>query len=231
MTGKLYAVGVGPGDPELLTLKAVRVLKEVQAVAVPRGREEGESIALGIIGNKVDLKGKEIIELHFPMVKNLSPGHLKSQAEAVIKILQSGKDTAFVTLGCPTLYSTFFHLMESILKLDRTVKTEIIPGISSVNASSARAGISLALSGEKVAIVPAIYAGGLKPILKEFDSVVLMKAGSAIPAIRKALSEAGLLDNAVLVSRAGFPDEVITPLAMLNEDKLSYFSTIIVRKK
>jgi len=229
MKGKLYAVGVGPGDPELLTLKAIRVLKEADVVAVPKGREEGESMALGIIKKKIRLRGKKIIDLHFPMVKDLSREDLREQAETILSHLNKGQTVAFVTLGDPAIYSTFFHLYETLSGLDENIKAEIIPGVSSINAASARAGISLALAREKVAILPAIYRKDLKTLLKEFDTVVLMKAGSVLAELKEALKDMGLLENSILVSKAGFPDELIKPLSELNDEAPGYFSTLIIR--
>jgi precorrin-2/cobalt-factor-2 C20-methyltransferase len=229
MKGVLYAVGVGPGDPELLTLKAVRVLREADVIAVPKGREEGRSMALSIIEKAVPLNGKEIIELHFPMVKELSPEALQPQAERVLSLVREKKDVAFVTLGDPTLYSTFFHLYESILRIDGRIRAEIIPGVSSINASAARAGISLALAKEKVAILPAIYAKDLKDLLKGFETVVFMKPGSVLAELKNVLVEMGLFKNAVLVSKVGFSDEEVKPFSEVSETEASYFSTLIVR--
>jgi len=222
-------VGVGPGDPELLTLKAVRILKKTGIIAVPKGREGGESMALEIIKKALPLKGKEIIELHFPMVKVLSPEALRPQAETVLSHLREKKDVAFITLGDPTLYSTFFHLYEAVLSIEPDIEAEIVPGVSSINAAGARAGISLALSREKVAILPAIYVKNLKDLLREFETVVLMKPGSVLAELKNTLREVGLLEQAVLVSKVGFADEEIKSLSQVSEKEASYFSTLIIR--
>lgn len=230
MKGKLYAIGVGPGDPELLTLKAARLIKEAKTVAVPRGREDGGSLALRITQRAVCLEGKRVLELHFPMVKELSPGALRPAAEEVLSALKEG-DTAFLTLGDPTLYSTFFHLYRELLNLEPSARAEIVPGVSSITASAARAGRMLALSGEKVAILPAAYIEDYGRLLKEFDCVVLMKAHRVMDRIKAALREAGLLEEAVYVSRAGLEGETIKPAAEVTGEDLDYFSTVIVRAK
>jgi len=229
--GKLYAVGIGPGDPELMTLKAVRVIKEADVVCVPRGKQAGESMALGIVEQAVDLDGKQIIEAHFPMVKGSQREALKPVAEELIGVLQEGKDIAFITIGDPVLYSTFFHLYDAMLALEHDLDFEIIPGVSSVTASAARAGIGLALSGEKVAVVPATYVKDFEQVIKGFDTVVLMKVHRVIDEIKETLSSRGLTEGAVYVARAGLPDEIVKPLAEVGEADLDYFSIVIVRAK
>ncbi|MDA8388727.1 MAG: precorrin-2 C(20)-methyltransferase [Nitrospiraceae bacterium] len=228
MSGRLFAVGAGPGDPEFLTLKAVRILRQAGTIAVPRGRSDGTSLALGIIGGAVDLAGKNIIEIHFPMVRDIGAEALKPAAGRILEILRKGEDVAFVTLGDPTLYSTFFRLREAISLLDPLVPVEIVPGVTSVTAAAARAGLRLALSGEKLAVLPAFRRDELKDILERFETVCLMKAGSSFQEIKKILEEAGLAQNAVCVSRTGLPGEFVKPVADVTEDELDYFSTIIV---
>lgn len=235
-TGILYAVGAGPGDPELLTLKAVRILNECRHIVVPRGKQEGRSLALSIIEKAVGLDGKNknIIEMHFPMVKDKEKVSeaLRGQAGAVLNILQAGEDVAFVTLGDPTLYSTFFRLYDTMLDIapQAGLKGEIIPGVSSVTATAARAGRCLAVSDEKVAILPAVYIKDIGDVLEGFETVVLMKVHSVFEEVKKTLSEAGLLEAAVYVSEAGLPGETIKPLHLVASEELNYFSTVIITK-
>lgn len=229
MRGRLYAVGVGPGDPELMTLKAKKVLEAVDVLCVPKGRKAGESLALGIVEKAVVLEGKSIMEIHFSMVKGNKQEALKPAAEDVLRVLESGRDVAFVTLGDPTLYSTFFHLYDALRDIVPGLSVEVVPGVSSINASSARAGLSLALSGEKLAVLPATYVKDLRGALEGFDTVVLMKVHSVFEEVRKVLKAEGLLERAVYVSRAGMPDEVVKPLALVLPGELDYFSTVIVR--
>jgi precorrin-2/cobalt-factor-2 C20-methyltransferase len=227
---------VGPGDPELITLKAARILRQVDTIAVPRGKEGGESLALSIIKGAALAKGtalaegKTIIELHFPMIRRRpAPGALEGQARRVLDILEQGRDVAFATLGDPAIYSTFFHLYDAILALDPGIRAEIIPAVSSINASSALARKCLALSGEKIAVIPAPYMREPDRVFGLFETVVLMKVNSVFDEVKKTLTEAGLLDRAVYVSRAGLPGEIIKPVAEVLAEDLDYFSTIIVR--
>ncbi len=233
--GKVYAVGVGPGDPELLTLKAMRILERCGVIAVPKGRRDGESMALGIIGKAVGLEGKRILEIHFPMVVDLSPDALRPAAQSILDALKGGSEVAFVTLGDPSVYSTFFRLREALLLIEPALDVEVVPGITAITAAAARTGQGLALSGEKIAIVPATYCargggapGGLKEILEKFECVALMKVHSVFAEVKRALEESGKIDSALYVCRAGLDGETIKPVAQVEEKDLDYFSTIIV---
>lgn len=262
MTGKLYVIGVGPGDPELLTLKAVRILKEVPCICVPKGREEGSSLALSIIQRALSLEGKEIIEAHFPMRKTkdsneslVTSNKLNNKnsslvtryllpkgdseldekwAETVKNILNKlnkGIDVAFITIGDPAIYSTFFYLYDRLLELNPELKVEIIPGVSSINASAARTKIALALADEKIAILPANYMDNLKDTLEKFDTVVLMKVYKVFDDLIRTLNDIHLLKNAVYVSRAGMEDEKISEnIQDVKKEDLNYFSMVIIRK-
>lgn len=239
-TGKLYVVGVGPGDPELLTLKAVRILREVPVICVPKGREEGTSLALSIVRQSVDIDRKEILEAHFPMRKTRGSRHpdgdeldlkWRGTVEAIMDRLHRGLDTAFITIGDPTVYSTFFYLYDGLLELDPRLSIEIVPGVTSVTAAAARAGLSLGLADERIAILPATYEESLGETLRHFDTVILMKVHRVFDKIMKTLTEMDLLHRAVYVSRAGMEDEmVVYDLRTLEERDLNYFSMVIVRK-
>ncbi len=246
MSGSLYAIGIGPGDPELLTLKAVKRIKESAVLCVPKGREEGTSLALSIVEKAVSLKGKEIIEAHFPMKKTrassandvgarhalpLLDAKWNETAERITKRIQEGQNVAFLTLGDPTIYSTFFYLYEKLLKQQPAMNIEIIPGVSSINASASRARISLVLGDEKIAVLPANYLGNLKAALETFDTIVLMKVNKVLNDIVRLLTEMGLVERAVCISRAGMDDEkIIHDIREIKEEELNYFSLIIVRK-
>ena len=243
MTGKLYVVGVGPGDPELLTLKAVRILKQASCLFVPKGREEGSSLALSIVEKSLDLAGKEIVEIHFPMHKTMGQrsGQKVASAEldskwkkavaAVYDRLAKGVDAAFITIGDPTIYSTFFYIYDSLLALNADLEVEIVPGVSSINAAASRAGMSLGLADDRIAVLPATYAGELGDVLERFDTVVLMKVHRVFSTLFDTLEKMVLVDRAVYVSEAGMPGErIIRNLRDVKEQDLNYFSMVIVRK-
>ncbi|MCL5023667.1 MAG: precorrin-2 C(20)-methyltransferase [Nitrospirae bacterium] len=238
MTGTLYVVGVGPGDPELLTLKAARILREVSCICVPKGREEGSSLALSIAAEAVSLDGKEIIEAHFPMKKTRDAKHGTEldekwgrTVETVLQRLNAGADVAFITIGDPTIYSTFFYLYDRLLEENPGLGIEIIPGVSSVNASAARAKVSLGLADEKIAVIPATYAEDLKGYLAAFDTLVLMKVHKVFGGVLKVLGEEGLTGNAIYIVKAGMSDEkIFRNIRDVKEGDLNYFSLMIVRK-
>ncbi|OGW24046.1 MAG: precorrin-2 C(20)-methyltransferase [Nitrospirae bacterium GWB2_47_37] len=244
MTGKLYVIGVGPGDPELLTLKAVRVLREVPCICVPKGREEGNSLALSIVQKAriegLTLEGKEIIEAHFPMRKTRNNQESENceldtkwqeTIETVYSRLNKGIDMAFITIGDPTIYSTFFYLYDKLLELNPELNIEIVPGVSSINTAAAKAGMSLALADEKIAILPATYTEDIKETLERFDTIVLMKVHKVFGNVAKILSETGLTDKAVYISRAGMDDErIFRNIRDIKESDLDYFSLMIIKK-
>ena len=261
MTGKLYVIGVGPGDPELLTLKSVRILKETQCIFVPKGREEGTSLALSIMRGAVDLDGKKIVELHFPMMKTaphppkeappqtgqagtLPRGEREAlQADdlnakwneavhAIVPVLEQGRDAAFITIGDPGIYSTFFYLYDRLLELRPALVIEIVPGISSINAAAARAGLYLGLGNERIAILPANYLDSLEETLEKFDTVVLMKVSKVFTTVRDMLNRMNRAAQATYVVRAGMDDErVYRDIGQVNEEEANYFSLMIVRKR
>lgn len=238
MRATLRVVGVGPGDPELLTLKAARIIRESNVIFVPKGREEGTSLALSIVEKAVKLEGKEIIEAHFPMRKTRNQGGDRELDEkwgatvnAITDKLESGEDVVFITIGDPTIYSTFFYLHERLIKLVPELKIEFTPGISSINASAATAGMALSLANEKIAVLPANYLDELESVLEKFDTIILMKVNKVFDHVMELLEKIGLVENAVCVSRAGMDDEqVYRNIKDIDSDKLNYFSTMIVKK-
>ena len=196
MSGKLTVIGVGPGDPELLTLKGLRLLKAAECIFVPKGREEGSSLALSIVSGLLDLSGKEVVEAYFPMRKTRGQsdqGDLDARwqntVDSVLTRLNNGTDVVFITIGDPTVYSTFYYLHERLLDLNPEIKTEIIPGVSSIMASAARAGVYLGIADERIAVLPANYMSNLDDTLQKFDTVVLMKVNKVFDQIRHKLDQ------------------------------------------
>ncbi len=236
-SGTFYGVGVGPGDPELLTVKAVNVLKSAQVIAVPRSSDsssDGSSQALLIAKRAVDLEGKELMELLFPMTKDKDA--LKSaRREAGAKVasaLKSGQTVAFITLGDPMFYSTFSYLVPFVRELSPGAPVKVVPGITSYSAAVSTALVPLAEADEKVMIVPAAYdIDEVRGLLDSFDTLVLMKVNRIFDRILDLLVSTGLDGKAFLVSRAGWPEEkVVSDIKSLRGAKLDYFSTLIVKK-
>lgn len=232
MAGKLYGVGVGPGDPELITLKAKRILDEVDYIAIPKTASNKDSVALSIVQEILDKK-KEVIELYFPMSydEKVLKESWEKAAKSIIYRLDGEKNVAFITLGDPTVYSTYIY-MHKLIK-SKGYETEIIPGITSFCASSARAGISLGENRETIAIVPSAYeCQNLDEILDSFDNVVMMKVSKNLQYIKNKLKDKELLHKAVLVSKCGFEGEekIEFDLDETDGEKVSYFSTLIIKR-
>jgi precorrin-2/cobalt-factor-2 C20-methyltransferase len=240
-TGRLYLVGIGPGDPELLTCKAVRILEQSRVWAAPKAKVDGNSSALQIAAAMVSTAGKTVLELCFPMQKvrleqeqqpEVSQGWQEA-AQAVLAQLEQGHDVAFPTLGDPALYSTAFYLLHTLRELRPSLLVTIVPGITAMSACSAQVGSPLSLGDDVLTVVPAAFDDArLRDILLTSDAVVLMKMFRQLPRLISLLDELNLLDKAVLVERCGLDDQRIYPdiRAAVGRD-LHYFSTLIVRKK
>jgi precorrin-2/cobalt-factor-2 C20-methyltransferase len=231
---KIYAVGVGPGDPELLTRKAERILRQVPVICTPTGQADAASYALSIVDDLVDSSRQEIIVQLFPMSKDeaaLQDFWQKAAAEVLTRI-DAGQDVAFITIGDPLVYSTFLYLYR-IFRAERPdVPIEIVPGISSINAAAAAAGIPLGMAGERIAILPATYADAeLRRTLAGFDTVVLMKVSRVFDRVYALLKELGLEDCGAFVRRVGSEqEEVVFDLSTLVGRQLDYLSMLIIRK-
>lgn len=235
--GIFYGVGVGPGDPELMTVKSVRVLEKVPVIAVPRSAgtsKDGVSNALTVVKKAVALEGKEVMELLFPMTKDEAA--LRSSREAaaskIVERLKSGLEVAFITLGDPMLYSTFSYLVPFVKEKLPGAPVKVVSGVTSFSAAAASCVRPLAESGEKVLIVPASYSPeDLREWLTTFDTVVLMKVNKTMGKLVDLLIEAGLGEKAFFASRVGWADEeVITDIRSLKGREPDYFSMVIVKR-
>ena len=239
MTGRFFVVGVGPGNPELMTLKAVRLLNRCPVWIAPKGKENGESMALSIIDKVVSRQNKEILEVHFPMKKIRSGNEdrdvLLAWQKAALDILarlSKGSDVAFPTMGDPSIYSTASYVCETLMDISPDTDITIVPGVSSISASAASSRAPLCLGGEQFVVIPATFDDSrLRAALLTFDTVILMKVHSVMDRLTSLLGELNLLDKAILIERSSLGDERIVHNIMdAANTKLHYFSTIIVRK-
>ena len=235
MPARLYAVGVGPGDPELLTLKAARILRAADVIVAPTGQAEAASYALGIAADCLDRSRQLVLERVFPMSRDegeLRP-HWEATAEEVAGHIRAGRTVAFVTIGDPLLYSTFLYLLRTLRERFPEIAVEIVPGITSVGAAAAAAGLPLGMAAERLAILPATYeAGKLRRTLLDFDCVVLMKVSRVFDRVYALLVELGLERRTVFVRRVGSgQEEVVADLASLVGKPLDYLSLLIVRNQ
>jgi precorrin-2/cobalt-factor-2 C20-methyltransferase len=229
--GTFFGVGVGPGDPELITQKALRVLHKVDCIFVPVGKS-GKSVAGRIVS------GLGLPEHKFCPV-SLCMGRDRGEdlrvydeiADRITRELERGRSAAWITEGDPLLYSTFIHVYASIRQRHREVKVEIVPGVSSAHAAAARAGVPLACLDEMVALVPAGYALDRIPaLLKEFTTIVLFKVNAVIDKLFDLVASDPQTD-AVYLENIGTPQErVVTDLGELRGQELPYFSLVLLRK-
>lgn len=226
MTGKLYGVGIGPGDPELLTLKAVRLIRESDVIAVPGERPE-ETVAYQIAVQAVpELKEKELCPVNMPMTKDpdlLEQSHAAAAA-VVEEQLKAGKQVAFLTLGDPTIYSTYLYVHKRIA--EKGYETEIVNGIPSFCATAARLNMGLVENSEMLHVIPASYQ--VEDALHLPGTKVLMKAGRKMAQVKELV--AGLEEKAVMVENCGMPGEKIYLSAEEIPEKSSYYSLIIVKE-
>ncbi|XXX77610.1 precorrin-2 C(20)-methyltransferase [Sorangium sp. So ce134] len=233
--GKLYGVGVGPGAPDLLTLRAVRVLESADVLALPRSSDFGTSMAYRILEPVVGKqRDKERLLLTFPMSKD--PDRVRPYVDAAVdKIgerLSRGLSVAFATEGDPSLFSTFVYVRREALRRFPGLEVEVVPGVTSVTAVPAVSGLALADGQERIAILPATYGvDDLTDVLRRFDTVVLMKIGSEMPKVTEALTRAGLLDRAVFVSKATMPEQrIVRDLRAAQGERGDCFAMVVVTR-
>lgn len=225
MQGKLYGVGVGPGDKELITVKALRVLQEADVIMVPK-MKSGETTAYRIVEEYI--RDKEVLECYMPMSKDIEAlsRNYEKLADTIEAHLKKGDKVAVITLGDPTVYSTYMQLNAIIL--GRGYETEIIPGITSFCAAAARMNLALCERDEPLLILPASYEKS-RESLHHPGTKVLMKANREILNTRDALIEEGLIDQAVMVECCGMENEKIYHDLRKLEEKSSYFSLVIIK--
>jgi len=233
--GTLYGVGVGPGAPDLLTLRAINTLKAAQVVAMPRSSDFGASMAWKIIKPVIgEISGQERLFLTFPM--NKDPARLQPAWEVAFKAigerLEKGLSVAFATEGDPSLFSTFIYLQREAPNRWPGITIEVVPGVSSIAAVPSVTGIPLADGQERIAIIPANYGvEDLPAVLAAFDTTILMKIGSEMPNVLAAIDSAGLADKTVYVSRATMSDQrIVRDLRQTEKEYGDCFAMAIVSK-
>ena len=232
----LYGVGVGPGAPDLLTLRAQKILREAPVLALPRSNDHTPSMAWRIAKPAVgEVPGQERLFVTLPMSKDparLRPAWDKACA-AIGERLERGLSVAFVTEGDPSLFSSFIYLAREAALRWPAVRVEVVPGVSSLAAVPAAAALPLADGQERIAIVPANYGlDDLTAVLRDFDTVVLMKIGSEMPNVIAALTATNLLDKAVYVSKASMPEQHIErDLRLASSHSGDCFAMVVVAKR
>lgn len=216
MLGKIVGVGVGPGDPELITVKAVKTLKTADVISIPKAHENKPSLALAIVKHILEERERppEVLELVFPMTKD-EEGLKRSwsgNARIIAEKAKTGKTIAFITLGDPMFYSTFIYLCQRMKEEYPEVNLEIIPGVTSLTACAAVSKIPLAEKNEVVTIIPSgIDPDRIGEIAKHANSLVLLKGSKRLKKLVPILEKSGFTKNSTiaLVRRCTMPEEKV----------------------
>jgi precorrin-2/cobalt-factor-2 C20-methyltransferase len=222
--GRLYGIGVGPGDPELVTLKALRLLRAAPVIAYP-APESGPSFARSIVADWLGGNQREIA-IRFPMRPGPAPIAVYDRAaDAIATELDAGVDVAVLCQGDPLFYGSFCGLL---VRLADRYPIEIVPGVSSLAACAAAAAIPLTMRDETLMVVPATLAEApLAKRLAAADVAAVVKLGRHLDKVKRVLRRLGTLDNAIYVEHASLPDALVRPLAEV--DRAPYFSMALVR--
>ncbi len=224
-TGRLYGLGIGPGDPELLTLKAYRILRSVPVIAYPT-MENGKVLARAIVAGFLRPDQIEVpMPLPFSPVRSSQP-HYDIAAEKLAEHLSAGRDVAVLCEGEPFLYGSFMYLFN---RLSTKFETEVVPGISSTMASASALGVPLTYRNDVLSIMPAtLEADILRDRLAVADSAVIIKLGRHFSKVREVLSELGLLSRSLYIERATMPNQRIVPIAEVDAAEVPYWALIVV---
>ena len=228
--GTFYGIGVGPGDPELLTVKAINAIKNVDVIIAPKTEKKEGSVALSIARSHIK-PDTQIIYQVFPMVKDFSEDAAvfdDNKAE-ILAFLTRGLNVAFLTIGDPMFYSTYIYIFQ-LLKAEG-VSIVTIPGVPAFLAIASQLGRPLAFGNEIISVIPATAPrGSIEKALDACDAAVLMKVYKNFDEIVDALEKHNKISDAVLASRCGLDDEkIIENLIEHKGERLNYLSTIILR--
>lgn len=223
--GKFYGLSIGPGDPELITLKAVKLIEKCDVIAAPRTRD-GRMLAMDIVRGVLDLSQKTILPLDFLMTTNeeeLKSSHNKI-ANEIIEHLDSGRDVGMLNLGDISVYSTFSYIHDIII--EKGYYTELIPGVTSFCAAASTLKISLTEMKKPLHIIPSAH-GDLHLDLP--GTKVLMKSGKMFADVRREIEEKGLCEKACMISDCGLPEQKIFTDITKSPENVSYFTIVIVK--
>ena len=226
MKGIAYGVGVGPGDPKLMTLRAIELIRENDVIAVP-GKEPKESVAYKIAAAVVpEIADKELVPVYMPMIKDraLIDEEHKKGAALLKKYLDQGKNVVYITLGDPTIYCTFSYL-QHYLEADG-YPVELVPGISSITAAAARLNLPLTEWDEPLHVLPAVHKTDAAMDLP--GTYVLMKSASHMKDVKETLRKGGKDVQAVI--DCGMPTEQIYRSLEEIPDDAGYFALVIVKE-
>ena len=237
---QLTGIGVGPGDPDLLTVKAVNAIQNADTIMCPASAEDRPSIALSVVDSLIDKsKNQEIIKLIFPMTKDkdILEAHWKENSKIMAEKVLSGKNVVYLTVGDPYLYSTWIYMHREISQNHPDMKITVIPGIVSMFTFASKVGISIAEGAEKVAIIPSCYdLSSVKEIAKHSEVLVFLKDGRYFDQVIELVRESGFSDDSIFAigQDLGTDKEIIRKLRLgdVNDDTLTtkYFSILVIKR-
>jgi precorrin-2/cobalt-factor-2 C20-methyltransferase len=237
---ELVCVGCGPGDPDLLTVKAVKAIRNADVIMCPTSKEGKSSIAYSIISSIIDNSKKpEVVNLVFPMVKDKETleNTWKKNTREIVNVIKSGKNVVYLTVGDPSLYSTWIYIQRELKLKYPEIKITVIPGIVSMFAFASKVGISIAEGDETVAVIPACYdLSRVKETAKNCDTMIFLKDGRYFDQVITLLKEAGFSDNSIfaIAQDVGTDEEIIKKLTLgeVTKDTFTnkYFSIMVVKR-
>ena len=237
---ELIGIGVGPGDPELLTVKAVNAIHNADIIMCPASKEDRPSIALSVVSSLIDKsKNQEIVKLIFPMTKDkdILEETWKKNAKIMAETVLSGKNVVYLTVGDPYLYSTWIYMHKDLKENYPNMKISVIPGIVSMFTFASKVGISIAEGAEKVAIIPSCYdLSSVKEIAKNSETMIFLKDGRYFDQVIQVLKQSGFPNDSIFAigQDLGTDHEIIRKLTLgeVNDDTLTtkYFSILVVKR-
>ena len=237
---QLTGIGVGPGDPDLLTVKAVKAIQDADMIMCPASAEDRPSIALSVVDTLIDKsKNQEIVKLIFPMTKDkaILEAHWKENSKIMAEKVLSGKNVVYLTVGDPYLYSTWIYMHREISKKHPEMKITVIPGIVSMFTFASKVGISIAEGAEKVSIIPSCYdLSSVKEIAKNSEVLVFLKDGRYFDQVIELVRESGFPEDSIFAigQDLGTDKEIIRKLRLgdVNDDTFTtkYFSILVIKR-
>ena len=236
----LIGIGVGPGDPDLLTVKAVKAIQNADIIMCPASKEDRPSIALSVVSSIIDeSQNQEIVKLIFPMTKDkeILENTWKKNSKIMAEKVLSGKNVVYLTVGDPFLYSTWIYMHKDLRENYPEMKINVIPGIVSMFTFASKVGVSIAEGAEKVAIIPSCYdLTSVKEIAKNSESMIFLKDGRYFDQVIDVLKESGFPDDSIFAigQDLGTEKEIVRKLTLgeVNDKTLTtkYFSILVVKR-